>query len=385
MSAAQSNLARLTGIDVAGDFNSTAAEATKPSDAGPSEAAEQKKSRREPWEDETLTLRMLVTHPTAAGAIIGKAGGVISSVRDDCGVKAGVSKAIPGVVDRILTVSGHVDGVAKAYGIFAANLLENQNQLADQNGEAHTNTVTMRLLVGHSLMGSVIGKGGSKIKEIQEKSGARLVAGKDMLPQSTERTIDVTGSPSPQIPAAVKLILQAILDDLRRGGRERWMVVQGGLVLYQPGGRASLPGEGRTERRDSGGVSGGQAGNEGRRRSDYADRDRRAANEGQQSRSQGGKASEVDVDADEQVQTLTVPSDLVGCIIGRGGVQIAGIRRESQARITISREPVGSARERLFTISGTAAANTKALELIYKVLESEKGRREQEAQGAAEM
>jgi hypothetical protein len=35
-------------------------------------------------------------------------------------------------------------------------------------------------------MGSVIGKGGSKIKEIQEASGARLQASETMLPNSTE-------------------------------------------------------------------------------------------------------------------------------------------------------------------------------------------------------
>jgi heterogeneous nuclear rnp K-like protein 2 len=99
----------------------------------------------------------------------------------------------------------------------------------------------------------------------------------------------------------------------------------------------------------------------------------------------------------EQMQTLTVPSDLVGCIIGRGmflaltltprelpnrssptcpgGAQIANIRRESQARISISREPIGSGRERLFTISGRPEANTRALELIYSALEHEKERR----------
>lgn len=35
-------------------------------------------------------------------------------------------------------------------------------------------------------MGSVIGKGGSKIKEIQDASGARLNASEGMLPGSTE-------------------------------------------------------------------------------------------------------------------------------------------------------------------------------------------------------
>lgn len=43
-----------------------------------------------------------------------------------------------------------------------------------------------RLIIPNSRMGSVIGKQGSKIKEIQEASGARLQASEAMLPGSTE-------------------------------------------------------------------------------------------------------------------------------------------------------------------------------------------------------
>jgi heterogeneous nuclear rnp K-like protein len=40
-------------------------------------------------------------------------------------------------------------------------------------------------------MGSVIGKAGAKIKEIQEASGARLNASEGMLPGSTEVRLSV--------------------------------------------------------------------------------------------------------------------------------------------------------------------------------------------------
>ena len=46
--------------------------------------------------------------------------------------------------------------------------------------------VTIKFMIPNSRMGSVIGKGGSKIKEIQEASGARLTASEGMLPGSTE-------------------------------------------------------------------------------------------------------------------------------------------------------------------------------------------------------
>jgi hypothetical protein len=41
-------------------------------------------------------------------------------------------------------------------------------------------------MIPNSRMGSLIGKGGSKIKEIQEASGARLNASEGLLPGSTE-------------------------------------------------------------------------------------------------------------------------------------------------------------------------------------------------------
>jgi heterogeneous nuclear rnp K-like protein len=46
--------------------------------------------------------------------------------------------------------------------------------------------VTIKFMIPNSRMGSIIGKGGSKIKEIQEASGARLNASEGMLPGSTE-------------------------------------------------------------------------------------------------------------------------------------------------------------------------------------------------------
>lgn len=59
-----------------------------------------------------MTLRALVSTKDA-GVIIGKAGKNVADLRDQTGVKAGVSKVVPGVHERVLTVSGSVEGVAK--------------------------------------------------------------------------------------------------------------------------------------------------------------------------------------------------------------------------------------------------------------------------------
>ncbi len=48
-----------------------------------------------------------------AGIVIGKDGNNVASMRETASVKAGVSKMVTGVKDRILSVYGPVDCVAK--------------------------------------------------------------------------------------------------------------------------------------------------------------------------------------------------------------------------------------------------------------------------------
>ena len=67
-----------------------------------------------PSHHDTLTLRALVSTKDA-GVIIGKAGKNVADLRDQTGVKAGVSKVIPGVHDRVLTVTGSVEAVSKVH------------------------------------------------------------------------------------------------------------------------------------------------------------------------------------------------------------------------------------------------------------------------------
>lgn len=70
-----------------------------------------------PAQDKALTLRALVSTKDA-GIIIGRAGKNVAELRDRTGVKAGVSKVISGVHERVLTVTGPVHAVAKVYALF---------------------------------------------------------------------------------------------------------------------------------------------------------------------------------------------------------------------------------------------------------------------------
>lgn len=70
-----------------------------------------------------LTLRAIVSSKEA-GVIIGKGGKNVADLREETGVKAGVSKVVQGVHDRVLTITGGCDAISRAYAIVARALLE---------------------------------------------------------------------------------------------------------------------------------------------------------------------------------------------------------------------------------------------------------------------
>lgn len=241
-------------------------------------------------------------------------------------------------------------------------------------------------------MGTIIGRQGLKIKHIQDVSGVRMVAQKEMLPQSTERIVEVQGTPE-GIQRAIWEICKCLVDDWERGA---------GTVLYNPAVRTAPT-------TAIGGPSAYATG-----RGDYATPSRaiRTGNgadfsNGATPRSFNRPNAEIgrgppthDENGEEiQTQNISIPADMVGCIIGRAGSKISEIRKTSGARISIAKvsEPhsiphmtVESRRrtnaiqaphddtgERMFTIMGSAKANETALFLLYENLEAEKVRRSQ--------
>jgi heterogeneous nuclear rnp K-like protein 2 len=75
-----------------------------------------------------LTLRAIVSSKEA-GVIIGKAGKNVADLREETGVRAGVSKVVQGVHDRVLSVTGPLSGISKAYGLVAKGLLDGAPQM----------------------------------------------------------------------------------------------------------------------------------------------------------------------------------------------------------------------------------------------------------------
>jgi heterogeneous nuclear rnp K-like protein 2 len=206
-------------------------------------------------------------------------------------------------------------------------------------------------------MGTIIGRQGLKIKHIQDSSGVRMVAQKEMLPQSTERIVEIQGTPE-GIQRAIWEISKCLVDDWQRG---TGTVLYNPVVRTQPGGAGSLGGGGGGAS-SVGGVGGGGApaaggggyGSSSRgdsyasgprvtRTGNGADFSNGGAPRYRRSDSDAGNRDRQgppthDENGDEiQTQNISIPADMVGCIIGRAGSKISEIRKTSGARISIAK------------------------------------------------
>ena len=237
-------------------------------------------------------------------------------------------------------------------------------------------TQAIRLLISHNQMGTIIGRQGLKIKQIQDATNVRMVAQKEMLPQSTERIVEVQGTPE-SVEKAVWEIGKCLIDDAERGY---------GTVLYNPVVRVQS-GTGPTNGGGPIGGGGGGYSNGGGRtynRTGHGDDFRDSAPSYRRPSSDAASRPPPPTHTEDgeeiQTQNISIPSDMVGCIIGRGGSKISDIRKSSGARISIAKAPHDESGERMFTITGTAGANEKALYLLYENLEAEKMRRQNAGQ-----
>ncbi|CZT15332.1 related to KH domain RNA binding protein [Ramularia collo-cygni] len=358
-------------------------------------------------ESQWLHVRAIITSAEAA-TVIGKGGENVSQIRRMAGAKCTVSEYTRGAVERILTVSGLVDAVAKAFGLIIRTL--NQEPL-DQPSTPQSKTYPLRLLIPHILIGSIIGKQGVRIREIQEASGARLNASESCLPLSTERSLVVLGV-ADAVHIATYYVGSTLVEQLtdrfggaaasnyagRHGGPQG--VVPGGMqvVPYVPqnaGGQMAQPEAFRSQPRQPqrGPPSAygapymhGQPpqqhpqapshyGGAGSPRAPYVGAGPQQPQPYPHVAPQPGaghagppqQPMQGMVPGQPITQQIFIPNDMVGAIIGKGGAKINEIRQLSGSVIKIN-EPQDNNNERLVTITGTQECNQMALYMLYSRL-----------------
>ncbi|KAI1234406.1 hypothetical protein IHE44_0003454 [Lamprotornis superbus] len=155
----------------------------------------------------TLTLRMLM-HGKEIGSIIGKKGETVKRIREQSSARITISEG--SCPERITTITGSTDAVFRAVSMIAFKLEEDLGAGGD-GVSAGRAPVTLRLVIPASQCGSLIGKAGTKIREIRESTGAQVQVAGDLLPNSTERAVTVSGVPDTII-QCVRQICAVILE-----------------------------------------------------------------------------------------------------------------------------------------------------------------------------
>ncbi|XP_031162413.2 poly(rC)-binding protein 4-like isoform X2 [Sander lucioperca] len=326
----------------------------------------------------TLTLRLLM-HGKEVGSIIGKKGETVKRIREESTARINISEG--SCPERIITITGQTDCVFRAFTMITFKLEEDLTALVANGTVSSKPPVTLRLVIPASQCGSLIGKGGSKIKEIRETTGAQVQVAGDLLPNSTEREVTISGSQDAII-QCVKLICTVILESPPKGA----------TIPYRPSptpGTVLLAGNQVFEASDFGShplFSVAQGGVDMQQtyavQSHYGIPHSELAKLHQLSMQQQGLApisqsatqvlsGAVDANSQTTSQELLIPNDLIGSIIGRQGTKINEIRQVSGAQIKIGSQ-IDSTSDRHVTITGTPIAINLAQYLITSCLETAK-------------
>ncbi|XP_051865981.1 poly(rC)-binding protein 3 isoform X2 [Pristis pectinata] len=353
----------------------------------------------------TLTIRLLM-HGKEVGSIIGKKGETVKKMREESGARINISEG--NCPERIVTITGPTDAIFKAFAMIAFKFEEDIDNSMSNSTATSKPPVTLRLVVPASQCGSLIGKGGSKIKEIRESTGAQVQVAGDMLPNSTERAVTISGMPDAII-QCVKQICVVMLESPPKGATIPYrpkpasapVIFAGGqvradplsasaanlslLLQHQPLPAYTIQGQYAIPHPDdacllSADYKAALASTLWRspqlahpssqlKESAWRPESLREKMELKNCNEDSGTWG-LDANTPASTHELAIPNDLIGCIIGRQGSKINEIRQMSGAQIKIANAAEGST-ERQITITGSPANISLAQYLINARLTSE--------------
>ncbi|XP_065360896.1 poly(rC)-binding protein 3 isoform X3 [Calliphora vicina] len=320
----------------------------------------------------TLTIR-LIMQGKEVGSIIGKKGEIVNRFREESGAKINISDG--SCPERIVTVSGTTSAIYSAFTLITKKFEEWCSQFNNDVGKGGKTQIPIRLIVPASQCGSLIGKSGSKIKEIRQTTGCSIQVASEMLPNSTERAVTLSGT-AEQITQCIYQICLVMLESPPRGATIPYRPkpqVSGPVILangqaFTIQGNYAVPAQEVAKNPLASLAALGLAGMAPANTGGLNPTAALAALAGSQLRTANTNR------AQQQQHEMTVSNDLIGCIIGKGGTKIAEIRQISGAMIRISNceEREGGNTDRTITISGNPDSVALAQYLINMSVELQK-------------
>lgn len=141
------------------------------------------------------------------GLIIGRGGEQISRLQAESGAKIQMAPDSAGLSDRTCTITGSRESIARARDLIM-NIVQTRGGPRD-NGPPSVESLTgqhsvsidltlaphVEVMIPGPKVGLIIGKGGETIKQLQERSGTRMVVVQDGPQQENEKPLRIYGDP----------------------------------------------------------------------------------------------------------------------------------------------------------------------------------------------
>jgi len=329
---------------------------------------------------DSVTLRFLL-QSKHAGGIIGKGGQTIKRLRSE--YNATVSVPDTNAPERVLSIAAGQENAIDVLRECLPLCHEPPFPIAGGGGEqgsgSGNNQFEINFLVHSSQVGGIIGRAGSNIKELRETTGTNIKVFQECLPNSTERVVAIGAGNEEGVIEVIRRILVIMQEQPIKGNislydpsMEPWEQGQGYGGPAHGGGRGGRGGGMRGGGGGRGRGRGGSFGNQGSFGSGGGggggnfggQQDQGNFNYGgaqdfsgefnqTQGAGGGGAGGEGANYGKGNVETtqVTIPNDLAGAIIGKGGERIRNIRQRSGADIKIQ-DPLPGKADRVITITG---------------------------------
>ncbi|XP_036436603.1 far upstream element-binding protein 3 isoform X3 [Colossoma macropomum] len=332
------------------------------------------------------------------GFIIGRGGEQITRIQLESGCKIQIAADSGGMIDRPCTLTGSPESIEQAKRLLGQIVDRCRNGPGFHN-EMDSNNAIQEILIPASKVGLVIGKGGDTIKQLQERTGVKMIMIQDgPMPTGADKPLRITGDPF-KVQQARELVVEIIREkdqgDFRTGRGDFGSRLGGssldvavprfavGIVIGRNGEmikKIQNDAGVRIQFKPDDGISPdriaqvmGQPD-----RCQHAvhlinelvhtaqERDGFGGALGSRGRGRGRGDWNMGAPGGLQEVTYTIPADKCGLVIGKGGETIKNINQQSGAHVELQRNPPPNTdpNVRIFSIRGTPQQIEMARQLI---------------------
>lgn len=312
---------------------------------------------------------------TAVGIVIGRGGSEIQGIQAKAGCRVQMSSDSDNSGVRMVTLEGARSSVETAKVLIMEVVNRAQTPRPQYGFPRSQNTIDIP--IPPNRCGLIIGKAGDTIRQLQEKSGCKMILVQENQTVSDQaKPLRITGDPQ-----KIEIAKQLVAEILNSGGDGNG---GSGIQMHHVGGGAGASARGEVVvPRSSVGIIIGKQGDTikrlaietgtkiqfkpdddpntpercaiimGTREQIYRATERITELVKKSAAQQGGGMNVSNaVSTETSPFYMSVPAAKCGLVIGKGGETIKQINSESGAHCELSRDPTGNVEEKVFVIKG---------------------------------